>query len=76
MKIFSKSESLLLSFSDRGGQIWYPFNPYCDRIPDPKGKQGLKHPLHALLGLMLLAMLSGRKGMMAAGQQGRGLTAR
>ena len=46
------------------------------QIPDPRGKQGLKHPLHALPGLMLLSMLSGRKGMMAAGQQGRGLTAR
>ena len=46
------------------------------QVPDPRGKQGLKHPLHALPGLMLLSMLSGRKGMMAAGQQGRGLTAR
>ena len=46
------------------------------QVPDPRGKQGLEHPLHALPGLMLLSMLSGRKGMMAAGQQGRGLTAR
>ena len=46
------------------------------QVPDPRGKQGLKHLLHALPGLMLLSMLSGRKGMMAAGQQGRGLTAR
>ena len=46
------------------------------QVPDPRGKRGLKHPLHALPGLMLLSMLSDRKGMMAAGQQGRGLTAR
>ena len=46
------------------------------QVPDPRGKRGLKHPLHALLGLMLLSMLNGCKGMMAAGQQGRGLTAR
>ena len=46
------------------------------QVPDPRGKQGLKHPLHALLGLMLLSMLSGRKGMLAAFHLGRGLTAR
>ena len=46
------------------------------QVPDPRGKQGLKHPLHALPGLMLLAMPSGRKGMMAMFRLGRGLTAR
>ena len=35
------------------------------QVPDPRGKQGLKHPLHALLGLMLLSMLSGRKGRLS-----------
>ncbi len=46
------------------------------QVPDPRGKQYLKHPLHALLGLMLLSMLSDHKGMMATGQQGRDLTVR
>ena len=27
------------------------------QVPDPRGKQGLKHPLHALLGLMLLSRI-------------------
>ena len=34
------------------------------------------NPLHALMGLMLLSMLSSRKGMMATFRLGRGLTAR
>ncbi len=42
-------------------------------IPDPRGKQGLQHPLEALLGLMLLSILSGRKGMRAAFRLGRRL---
>lgn len=35
------------------------------QVPDPRGKQGLQHQLEALLGLILLSMLSGRKGMRA-----------
>ncbi len=35
------------------------------QVPDPRGKQGLKHPLHALPELMLLSMLSGRKGRLS-----------
>jgi len=45
-------------------------------VPDPRGRQGLLHPLHALLALMLLSMLCGRRGMMAAFRLGRGLTPR
>jgi hypothetical protein len=44
--------------------------------PDPRGKQGLQHPLEALLGLILLSMLSGRKGMRAAFRLGRSLSRR
>ena len=46
------------------------------QVPDPRGKQGRRHPLEALLGLMLLSMLSGRKGMLAACTLGRSLTRR
>ena len=46
------------------------------QIPDPRGKKGRQHPLEALIGLMLLSMLSGRKGMMAAFRLGRTLTPR
>ena len=35
------------------------------QVPDPREKQGLKHPLHALLGLMLLSMLSDHKGRLS-----------
>ena len=46
------------------------------QVPDPRGKQGLQHPLEALLGLILLSMLSGRKGMRAAFRLGRSLSRR
>jgi len=44
------------------------------QVPDPRGKQGRQHPLDALLGLILLSMLSGRKGMQAAFRLGRRLS--
>lgn len=44
------------------------------QVPDPRGKQGLQHPLEALLGLILLSMLSGRKGMRAVFRLGRTLS--
>ena len=46
------------------------------QVEDPRGKQGLQHPLAALLGLILLSMLSGRKGMRAAFRLGRTLSRR
>ena len=46
------------------------------QIPDPRGKQGRLHPLHALLGLIILSLLSGRKGMKAAFRLGRSLSLR
>lgn len=46
------------------------------QVPDPRGKQGRQHPLEAILGLMLLSILSGRKGMMAAFRLGRSLSSR
>jgi len=35
------------------------------RVPDPRGRQGLLHPLHALPAPMPLSMLRGRRGAMA-----------
>lgn len=44
------------------------------QIPDPCGKQGLQHPLEALLGLIFLSMLSGCKGMRSVFCLGRSLS--
>lgn len=44
------------------------------KIPDPRGKKGQLHRLEAILGLILLSMLSGRRGMKAAFHLGRGLS--
>ena len=44
------------------------------QIPDPGGRQGRLRSLHALLGLMILSLLSGRKGMKAAFRMGRNLS--
>ena len=43
-------------------------------VPDPRGKKGQLHRLEAILGLILLSMLSGRKGMKAAFHLGRSLS--
>ena len=43
-------------------------------IPDPQGKKGRLHRLDAILSLILLSMLSDRKGMKAAFHPGRGLS--
>jgi len=43
-------------------------------IPDSRGKKGRLHRLEAILGLILLSMLTGRKGMMAAFRLGRSLS--
>ena len=43
-------------------------------VSDPRGKKGRLHRLEAILGLILLSMLSGRKGMKAAFHLGRSLT--
>lgn len=43
-------------------------------VPDSRGKKGQLHRLEAILGLMLLSMLSGRKGMKAAFHLGRSLS--
>jgi len=41
------------------------------RVPDPRGRQGTRHPLHAILGLTVLAMLTGCKSYTAIAQFGR-----
>lgn len=43
-------------------------------VPDSRGKKGRLHRLEAILGLILLSMLTGRKGMMAAFRLGRSLS--
>jgi len=43
-------------------------------IPDTRGKKGRIHRLEAILGLILLSMLTGRTGMMAAYRLGRTLS--
>lgn len=43
-------------------------------IPDSRGKKGRQHSLEAILGLILLSMLMGRTGMMAAYRLGRSLS--
>ena len=43
-------------------------------IEDHRGKKGRLHPLHAILGLILVSMLCGRKGMKAAFHLGRSLS--
>ena len=43
-------------------------------VPDSRGKKGQLHRLEAILGLILLSMLSGRKGMKAAFHLGRSLS--
>lgn len=46
------------------------------QIPDPRGRKGRLHHLEAIIGLMLLSMLSGRRGMLAAHRLGRSLPRR
>ena len=40
-------------------------------VPDPRRRRGLRHPLSAVLGLAVLAMLTGAKGYEAVAQFGR-----
>ena len=37
-----------------------------ERIPDPRGRQGRDYRLWSILGLILVSMLCGRRGMKAA----------
>ncbi len=41
------------------------------RIPDPRSRRGIRHPLSAILGLTVLAMLTGCKSYTAIAQFGR-----
>jgi len=40
-------------------------------VPDPRSRHGRRHPLSAILGLAVLAMLGGAKGYQAIAQFGR-----
>lgn len=41
------------------------------RVPDPRNRKGIRHPLPAILGLTVLAMLTGCKSYTAIAQFGR-----
>lgn len=41
------------------------------QIPDPRDPRGIRHPLHAILSLAVLAMLTGAKSYSAIAQFGR-----
>ena len=41
------------------------------RVPDPRSRRGTRHPLSAILGLTVLAMLTGCKAYTAIAQFGR-----
>ncbi|MER3480948.1 MAG: hypothetical protein C4327_10845 [Meiothermus sp.] len=41
------------------------------KIPDHRGRQGREYPLHALLGLCVVAILSGRKGLRSIARYGQ-----
>jgi hypothetical protein len=41
------------------------------QIPDPRSRRGRRHPLQAILGLTVLAMLTGCKSYTAIAQFGR-----
>ncbi len=45
-----------------------------EQIPDPRGRQGRDYRLWSILGLILVSMLCGRRGMKAAFHLGRSLT--
>ena len=45
-------------------------------VPDPRGKQGQDYLLWSILGLIVVSLLSGRRGMLAAFRLGRSLTER
>lgn len=45
-------------------------------VPDPRGKQGQDYFLWSILGLLVVSMLCGRRGCLAAFRLGRSLNAR
>ena len=40
-------------------------------LPDPRSRYGVRHPLSAVMGMVALAMLSGRKSLVAIARFGR-----
>ncbi|MFV0386629.1 transposase family protein, partial [Paracoccus sp. (in: a-proteobacteria)] len=47
-----------------------------ERVPDPRGRQGRDYPLWSILALIVVSLVSGRKGMKAAFEPGRSLDSR
>ena len=45
-----------------------------EKVPDPRGRQGRDYALWSILGLIVVSLLNGRKGMKAAFELGRSLT--
>lgn len=47
-----------------------------ERVLDPRGRQGRDYPLWSILALIVVSLVSGRKGMKAAFELGRSLNSR
>ena len=47
-----------------------------EQVPDPRGRQGRDYPLWSILALIVVSLVSGRKGMKAAFELGRSLNSR
>jgi hypothetical protein len=45
------------------------------KVPDPRGKQGQDYPLWAILSLIIVGFLCGRRGLMSVFRMGRSLNA-
>src|SRR4029077_912432 len=58
------------------GGLGMQLKAILQRVPDPRGKQGQDYKLWSILGLIILSLLCGRRGMKAAFVLGRSLTRR
>lgn len=47
-----------------------------EQVPDPRGRQGRDYPLWSIQALIVVSLVSGRKGMKAAFELGRSLNSR
>src|SRR4029077_14839906 len=58
------------------GGLGMQLKAILQRVPDPRGKQGQDYKLWSILGLIILSLLCGRRGMKAAFVLGRSLSRR
>jgi hypothetical protein len=61
--------------ADSGGST-LQLKSILQQVPDPRGKQGQDYKLWSILSLIILSLLCGRRGMMAAFVLGRSLSRR